>query len=118
MGIATIASTRNFRRHREEAIQYASGKPIARSSTVTEVASRMVSQNACQSISTDSVTAPRSISDMVTGKVHLITTFSHRPGLAFFAHRLAWKFRKFWLSSAGRGSASRYQRDSERGLCL
>src|SRR5439155_23200183 len=65
------ASTRNFQRQFEKAIQYASGKPIINSRAVTENARRIVSQKACQSINTDSVTAAASILGIVTAAMFI-----------------------------------------------
>src|SRR5437763_190459 len=50
MGRATIASTKNFQRQREKAIQYAIGNPSIRRIADTVVARRNVNQNACQSM--------------------------------------------------------------------
>src|SRR4051794_37966634 len=50
MGSATTASTKNFQRQREKAIQYAIGNPSIRRIADTVVASRNVNQNACQSM--------------------------------------------------------------------
>src|ERR1700694_2078483 len=54
MGKATAASTRNFQRRREKAIQYAIGSPNAKSVAETTAASCSVSQNACQSMALSS----------------------------------------------------------------
>src|SRR4030081_2207997 len=54
MGKATAASTRNFQRRREKAIQYAIGSPNAKSVAETTAASCSVSQNACQSMAISS----------------------------------------------------------------
>ena len=48
MGSATTASTRNFQRLGEKAIQYASGRPITSRMTETTSASSTVNSNACQ----------------------------------------------------------------------
>src|SRR5579872_5015111 len=48
--MATTASTRNFQRRFENAIQYASGRPMTSRRSETITASSSVSQNVCQSI--------------------------------------------------------------------
>src|ERR1700730_3908535 len=54
MGSATTASTRNFQRHRENAIHQAIGRPSISRMADTVIANRSVSQNACQSIAIES----------------------------------------------------------------
>src|SRR5580658_7218313 len=50
MGKATTASTRNFQRHGENAIQWAMGRPTSSKMADTMTARCRVSQKACQSI--------------------------------------------------------------------
>src|SRR5215216_4812306 len=50
MGSTTMASSRNFRRHRVTANQYASGSPKANKVTVVHHANCTLSQNASKSI--------------------------------------------------------------------
>jgi hypothetical protein len=48
MGNATIASTRNLKRHREYVIQYAMGMPTASKIPATQIASFKERKTACQ----------------------------------------------------------------------